>query len=845
VRIIPHPATLRWMSTRTVRSARAARLGRIVMVLLVVEIVVFAISTVPGVRSQPGFSVLFDGWIQGATYVTAAVLCGLRVVASPVDRGVWAWFAGALALRALGFVIYLSIIRTLDPQPYPSFSDYLWLAMPVLLFIGLVALARAHATAVAPTLWLDALVGALAISGIAVTTLWGTLDALTAPGTPPAALVTNVAYPLTDLALLLAILGVLVAFDWRPPPAVWLLGAGIAGFAVVDSIFLYQIAGGTYRPGHPLAAVSLVATSLIAVAAWLPSGAVTRRRLEGLPGLLLPAVFALACIGQLLYASYTDVVDMANLLTTLGLVAAVLRTMLTLEELRRERVLAEAALREAERANRAKSDFLSRMSHELRTPLNAILGFGELLERDDLTAEQQDEVDHITSAGRHLLGLIDEVLDLARVESGRMYVEVEPVRVAGLIDESLGLVAPQAAERGIALHGPGEEWAGTHVRADPGRLRQVVLNLLSNAVKYNRDGGSVRVTCRGDGQRLRVEIADTGVGMSEADRSRLFVPFERLSARGRIQGTGLGLVLAERMVVAMGGEIGVRSAPGAGSTFWFELDVAGAPAEEAPVPASVQRLPRLAGPARSVLSVEDNESNQRLIEQILSRRPEVTLLTAQRGGDALELARRHLPSLVLLDLHLADGEGEAVLRRLRADPATAGIPVIIVSADATPTRLERLTAGGAHGYLTKPFRVDALLALVDAHDTPAVAAPATRAPTGGAVLDPLRVQELRELDDDGSALRALARAFLEDAADRVGEVTAAAQAGDAAEVTDAAHALMGAADTFGAPRLGERAAAIRETAAAGELPDGATLDSLASALDEAKGAFARLVERTT
>jgi PAS domain S-box-containing protein len=379
----------------------------------------------------------------------------------------------------------------------------------------------------------------------------------------------------------------------------------------------------------------------------------------------------------------------------------------------------QAAKVEAERANLAKSEFLSRMSHELRTPLNAILGFGQLLELHPDAPAQRDHVREILGAGRHLLTLIDEVLDLARVESGNLTVSPEPVAVLPLVQECQKLLRLQAQARNIRLVDPSPQCA-VHLRADRTRLKQVLLNLLSNAVKYNREGGSVSVACLGgDGASpgtLRIRVHDTGAGLRPEQLPRLFVPFDRLDAEAqRIPGTGIGLALSKRLVELMGGQIGVESTPGAGSTFWVELPLAEPHAEAArppaPAPAAAQVPPAVT--RREVLCIEDNPANLRLIESIFERRPDIRLLTAMDPSLGLELARTHRPALVLLDINLPDMDGYAVMQCLRESEATRRIPVVAVSANAMPRDLERAKAAGFAAYLTKPLDVPALMAQVD------------------------------------------------------------------------------------------------------------------------------------
>jgi PAS domain S-box-containing protein len=382
----------------------------------------------------------------------------------------------------------------------------------------------------------------------------------------------------------------------------------------------------------------------------------------------------------------------------------------------------ENARAAAEKANLAKSEFLSSMSHELRTPLNAVLGFAQLMasETPPPSSAQKLSIDQILQAGWYLLRLINEILDLAMIESGKVSMSQESMSLTEVLQDCHAMIEPQAQKRGIQMTFPRFD-SRFYVHADRTRVKQVMINLLSNAIKYNRDGGAVIVQCvmRSE-NRVRVSVKDTGAGLAPEQVAQLFQPFNRLGQETSTEeGTGIGLVVTKQLVELMGGVIGVESSVGAGSVFWVELDAASAPelalgsigeigADERDHVAT-HALPS----QRTLLYVEDNPANLTLVEQLIARRSDLKLLTAIDGHLGIQLARAYQPDVILMDINLPGISGFGALEILRKDPATAHIPVMALSANAVPRDIEKGLEAGFFRYLTKPIKVREFMDALD------------------------------------------------------------------------------------------------------------------------------------
>jgi CheY-like chemotaxis protein len=358
------------------------------------------------------------------------------------------------------------------------------------------------------------------------------------------------------------------------------------------------------------------------------------------------------------------------------------------------------------------------MSHELRSPLNAILGFAQLMESDAApqTPIQKESTGQILQAGWYLLNLINEILDLAMIESGKLQLSLEPMSLDEVMLECRTMIEPQAQKSGITMGFPRLEQPG-FVLADRTRVKQILINLLSNSIKYNHAGGAVVVECTvQSAERIRISVKDTGPGLAPEKVAQLFQPFNRLGQESRGQeGTGIGLVMTKRLVELMGGVIGVKSAVGVGSVFWVDLIRAVEPTLAVGTAEAARLTPVHVHEAaqRTLLYVEDNPANLKLVEQLIARRPNMRLLSAGEALLGIDLARKHQPDLILMDINLPGISGIRALKILREDPLTRHIPVVAISANAMPHDTAKGLEAGFFRYLTKPINVVEFMDAVD------------------------------------------------------------------------------------------------------------------------------------
>ncbi len=522
--------------------------------------------------------------------------------------------------------------------------------------------------------------------------------------------VVAVVYPVGDLALLTAFGALVLRTRMNVRRSDFLLGFGAVVFALADLVYARLALTDSYNVGSPVDLLFEGGFIVIAVASVVAGKAkneqpATDHPIAAYTGVM--AIAALVAVVAVALLSHRPVI--AGAAMVMGVIIAARQTLLLAD--RRSLILElEYARGAAEQASTAKTEFLSHMSHEFGTPLASILGYAQLLEEQKQDEEVKLYCQRIENAANHLHDIVKEALDISRIEQGRLGMSLEPIALMEVSKDCMDVVRPIAAASSISIKIDPDAYADAFVLADHQRLKQILINLLSNAIKYNRDGGRVLVTWSRlpDGFR-RISVSDTGVGIAAEARDRLFKPFERLGGRKAVKGTGLGLALAKRMTEAMGGRIGVQSVIGEGSTFWVDLPYA---ASLRIPPETNGSRPLSSDAPRTILYIEDNVANVKLVEEIM-RGHDAKIMAAMQGGLGFDLAMQHHPDVILLDRHLPDGPADAVLARLKAEPETRDIPVVVLSAQAADEEFEPLLAAGALAYLTKPIDVNRFVGLID------------------------------------------------------------------------------------------------------------------------------------
>jgi signal transduction histidine kinase/ActR/RegA family two-component response regulator len=650
--------------------------------------------------------------LLGAVGLAAVLVCVAKAVQSPGERAIWLTLGAGKSGWAIAAPGYLA--NDGAAREFPTIADAALLFYPAMA-VGFALLARRRLTGLPRALWLDVGIAGVALAAVAAVAFYQPMfDGSQTTDVEGVALV----YALVDLALAGFMVVALLFAGWRSAPPLVALALGAVVTAVGDGVFAHGLEHGKLTAG-PLAAVTWAAgVVIVAGTAPLDVGRGDRVKAPSWALAGVPVVASLVALGILIANTDQDA-SVAVILAYVVAALAILRLAVSLidnqraSEQRQREDEERHRREEAERANQAKTEFLGRMSHEVRTPLNSILGFAQLLV-DDLDGDDRASVERILRAGNHLQRLIDDILDLSSIEAGQTVMTIESTELGPTIEESIALLEPLAREKATTVVRRDAADAPSAVLADPKRLEQVLLNLISNAIKYGGPGGEVVVCVEGHVHDAVIKVIDKGRGIPDEHMAELFTPFERGSARGSgIEGSGLGLALTKNLVETMGGTIDVQTGSG-GSTFSVTLPAAEAEAAEV-APRERADGERASGDGRrTVIYIEDNASNIALVDRLLGRRPGFELLTATTGGSGLSLSKAARPDVILLDLDLPDMNGKEVLERLRSDPATGDIPVIVVSADATAWRREQLARAGAAAYVVKPIQLASFMATLDA-----------------------------------------------------------------------------------------------------------------------------------
>jgi len=800
-------------------------------------------------------SELSGRWLAEVPIAAAAALVVWRALTVRESAAAWRAVALSMVIYVTADLYYAAVIAEAQDPPYPSPSDLLYFANYVPLYVGVALLAASRPVRLSRSMVLEGLTGAFAFGSLTAALVLR--PAVVDTDGPLAAVATSLTYPALDVLLLTLVAGGLILQRGQPGRSYALLFLGLLVVAITDALYVAGLADETYVDGGILDLGWPLSTTLLALAAWSPPAAGPPVRLTGRRGQALGFTFSLLVVGLVAWTMVDPIAPAARVLLILAvgsLVALQVSRGVDRRDLQDEREgLLLAQRDQALEASRVKSAFLANMSHEIRSPLNGVIGMSELLRGTALDDRQREYADAAQRSGEALLGIVDDILDVSKIEAGMLVLEEEPFAVADMIEVAAATIAAEASRKGLLVVQRIGAEVPPGVLGDRGRIQQIVTNLLGNAVKFTSEGriellvSSPRSTS--DTAVLRVEVRDTGIGIAPSDLDGMFEPFTQadVSTTRLYGGTGLGLTISRQLVELMGGEVGADSVLDRGSRFWFELElpVAQAPPRlEMPLAPSAPARPVSGGP--SVLVVEDGAVNQAVAAaQLEALGYEVDVV--DNGFEALDRVARQHYDAVLMDCQMPGMDGYETTRELRRrEGGDRHTLVIALTANAMTEDRDRCLAAGMDEYLSKPLRLHALAAIL-AERVPAArgAAPAppptATASAAGTVLDPAMVADLRNLGEQDFA--EMVAMYLDDTTALVARMDIALRDGDADGLGALAHKLKGSSLGFGAPQVARAAGELGDLARSGVLIGAEhALEALHDAVGRAGAAFAAELE---